>query len=140
MWIGIVMFTYNIWFVLTVSLLFWLYYERIMFAEERFLERKFGQDYVDWSMKVPAFWPSMKNHIKTEIPFSMKTILRREYSGVTATIIGFVFVAFLRDWFSSGEAHFKPVYGIVIAVALLISLVFRTLKHNTKLLYEADRS
>lgn len=140
MWIGIVMYTYNIWFVLTVSLLFWLYYERIMFAEERFLERKFGQDYVDWSMKVPAFWPSMKNHIKTEIPFSMKTILRREYSGVTATIIGFVFVAFLRDWFSSGEAHFKPVYGIVIAIALLISLLFRTLKHNTKLLYEADRS
>lgn len=140
MWIGIVMFTYNIWFVLTVSLLFWLYYERIMFAEERFLERKFGQEYVDWSMKVPAFWPSMKNHIKTEIPFSMKTILRREYSGVTATIIGFVFVAFLRDWFTSGEVHFKPVYGIVIAIALLISLVFRTLKHNTKLLYEADRS
>lgn len=140
MWIGIVMFTYNIWFILTVSLLFWLYYERIMFAEERFLERKFGQDYVDWSMKVPAFWPSMKNHIKTEIPFSMKTILRREYSGITATIIGFVFVAFLRDWFSSGEVHFKSVYGIVIAIALLISLVFRTLKHNTKLLYEADRS
>ena len=79
MWIGIVMFTYNIWFVLVVSFMFWLYYERIMFAEERFLERKFGQDYVDWSMKVPAFWPSMKNHIKTEIPFSMKTILRREY-------------------------------------------------------------
>ena len=77
MWIGIVMFTYNIWFVLLVSLLFWLFYERIMFAEERFLERKFGQDYVDWSMKVPPFWPSMKNHIKTEIPFSMKTILRR---------------------------------------------------------------
>ena len=140
MWIGIVMYTYNIWFILVVSLLFWLYYERIMFAEERFLERKFGQDYVVWSMKVPAFWPSTKNHIKTEIPFSIKTILRREYSGVTATIIGFVFVAFLRDWFSSGEAHFKLVYGIVIAIALLISLVFRTLKHNTKLLYEADRS
>lgn len=140
MWIGIVMYTYNIWFVLVVSLLFWLYYERIMFAEERFLERKFGQEYVDWSMKVPPFWPSMKNHIKTEIPFSMKTILRREYSGVTATIIGFVFVAFLRDWFSSGEVHFKIEYGIVLVVALLISFVFRTLKHKTKVLFEADRS
>src|SRR5690606_16618775 len=42
MWIGIVMYTYNIYFVLIVSLLFWVYYERIMFAEERFLERKFG--------------------------------------------------------------------------------------------------
>ena len=140
MWIGIVMFTYNIWFVLLVSLLFWLFYERIMFAEERFLERKFGQDYVDWSMKVPPFWPSMKNHIKTEIPFSMKTILRREYSGITATIIGFVFVAFLRNWFTIGQPRFKMVYAIVFVSGLLISLVLRTLKHKTKVLFEEDRS
>ena len=140
MWIGIVMFTYNIWFVLVVSLLFWLFYERIMFAEERFLERKFGQDYVDWSMKVPPFWPSMKNHIKTEIPFSMKTILRREYSGITATIIGFVFVAFLRNWFTIGQPRFKMVYVIVFVSGLLISLVLRTLKHKTKVLFEEDRS
>lgn len=140
MWIGIVMFTFNIWFVLVVSLLFWLYYERIMFAEERFLERKFGEEYVDWSMKVPPFWPSMKNHIKSDIPFSMKTILRREYSGISATIIGFVFVAFLRDWFTSGEPQFKMVYGIILLAALLLSFILRTLKHKTKLLYEADRS
>ncbi len=140
MWIGIVLYTFNIWFFAVVSLLFWIYYERIMFAEERFLERKFGDDYVQWSLKVPPFWPSMKNYEKTEIPFSMRTILRREYSGITATIIGFLFVAFLRDWFTTGELHFKPVYGVVLAVALLISLVLRTLKHNTKLLFEADRS
>lgn len=140
MWIGIVMYTYNIWFVLTVSLLFWVFYERIMFAEERFLERKFGQEYIDWSMKVPPFWPSMKNYIKTDIPFSMKTILRREYSGITATIISFVFVAFLRDWFTTGEAHFKMIYGIVIGAGLLISFILRTLKHHTKLLFEEDRS
>jgi protein-S-isoprenylcysteine O-methyltransferase Ste14 len=140
MWIGIVMYTYNLWFVLTVSLLFWVFYERIMFAEERFLERKFGQEYIDWSMKVPPFWPSMKNYIKTDIPFSMKTILRREYSGITATIISFVFVAFLRDWFTTGEAHFKMIYGVIIGVGLLISFILRTLKHNTKILFEEDRS
>ena len=140
MWIGIVMFTFNIWFVLTVSLFFWLYYERIMFAEERFLEKKFGQPYLDWSLKVPAFWPSMKNHIKTEIPFSLKTILRREYSGITATILGFVFVDFLRDWFIAGEVQCKMKHGIVVLIALLISLILRSLKHYTKVLYEEDRS
>jgi hypothetical protein len=91
-------------------------------------------------MKVPPFWPSMKNHIKTEIPFSMKTILRREYSGISATIIGFVFVAFLRNWFVSDKLEFKMSHGIVLLIALLISLVLRTLKHNTKLLFEEDRS
>jgi len=140
MWMGIVMYTYNIWFILVVSLLFWLYYERIMFAEERFLEKKFGDVYLNWSMKVPAFWPSFKNHEKTSIPFSLKTILRREYSGISATIIGFVFVAFLRVWFTSGEVQWKAGQIIAVVIALLISLVFRSLKHYTKMLYEADRS
>ena len=140
MWIGIVLFTYNIWFVLVVSLLFWLYYERIMFAEERFLERKFGEEYVDWSLKVPPFWPSFKNHIKTEIPFSMKTILRREYSGISATVIGFVFVAFLRESFIAGKPQFLASHGIILVLALLFSFILRTLKHKTKLLFEADRS
>lgn len=140
MWIGIVMYSYNIYFVVIVSLLFWLYYERIMFAEERFLERKFGDEYVSWSMKVPAFWPSFKNKVATEIPFSMKTILRREYSGVSATIIGFVFVDFLRDWFVAGEVQWKYSHLIGLAIALSISLILRSLKHYTKLLFEADRS
>lgn len=140
MWIGIVIYTFNIWFFLVASLLFWLYYERIMFAEERFLERKFGQQYVDWSLKVPAFIPSFKNYVKTEIPFSMKTILRREYSGVTATIIGFVFVDFLRDWFTSGKVQWELVHLFWVVGALLFTLILRTLKHNSKILFEEDRS
>ncbi len=140
MWIGIVMYTYNIWFVLIVSVLFWVYYERIMFAEERFLERKFGESYINWSMNIPAFWPSYKNYIKSDIPFSLKTILRREYSGITATIIGFVFVDFFRDWKINGEIQYKWSYVIVISIALSITLILRTLKHSTKILYEEDRS
>jgi protein-S-isoprenylcysteine O-methyltransferase Ste14 len=140
MWIGIVMFTFNIWFVLSVSLLFWLYYERIMFAEERFLERKFGESYLDWSLKVPAFWPSFKNYEKGEIPFSIKTIMRREYSGITATILGFVFVDVLRESFAKEAFEFTPIHGYVTIGALLISVVFRSLKHYTKVLFESDRS
>lgn len=140
MWIGIVVFTANIWFVLAVSLAFWLYYERIMFAEERFLERKFGQDYLDWSLKVPAFLPSFKNYTPSPIPFSMKTILRREYSGVTATIIGFLFVEIIRDVFMTGTFEFKLHYIVILAIALFISLLLRSLKHYTKILYEEDRS
>ncbi len=140
MWIGIVLYAYNIWFFVVVSLLFWLYYERIMFAEERFLERKFGQSYLDWSLKVPPFIPSFKNFDKTDISFSFKTIMRREYSGISATIIGFVFVAFLKDWKMNGNPNFSVNYIYWVAVALLFSLVFRSLKHYTRVLFEEDRS
>mgnify|MGYP002622631063 CR=1 FL=1 len=140
MWIGIVLYVLNPWYVIVVTLLFWLYYERIMFAEERFLERKFGEDYISWSKSVPAFIPSMKNYKKSEIPFSMKTILRREYSGITATIIGFLFVEILRDYKLNDGFENNPNYWIVLGVALGISLVLRTLKHHTKVLHEEDRS
>jgi len=140
MWIGIVAFTFNIYFFIIVSLLFWLYYERIMFAEERFLERKFGDSYVNWSMKVPAFWPSMKNHEKGEISFSMKTILRREYAGISATAIGFIFVAYIREWTILGKVPMEIKYVYWLAGALLFSLILRTLKHSTKILFEEDRS
>jgi len=140
MWIGIVCFTFNIWFIVIVSLLFWIYYERIMFAEERFLERKFGESYVNWSMGVPSFWPSMKNYQKGAISFSMKTIMRREYAGITATTLGFIYVAFLREWFMTKTFPTSMNYIYWTAGALLITLIFRTLKHNTKILYEEDRS
>jgi len=140
MWIGIVMYSFNVWFVVSVSLLFWVYYERIMFAEERFLERKFGEDYLNWSLKVPAFIPSFENYEKSPIPFSWKTILRREYSGISATIIGFAFVDIIRDAVIFGAFIYRDYYGIVIGTALFISLFLRTLKHHTKILFEEDRS
>ncbi len=140
MWIGIVVFTGNIYYVIIVSLLFWLYYERIMFAEERFLERKFGDQYMDWANKTPAFIPSFKNYNAADISFSLKTSLRREYSGVTATIIGFVFVEFLRLSFVNGAVTWNCSLTTGLIVALAISLILRSLKHYTNVLNEADRS
>lgn len=140
MWIGIVCFTFNIYFIIIVSLLFWIYYERIMFAEERFLERKFGDSYVNWSNRVPAFWPSMKNYEKGTIPFSFKTILRREYSGISATVLGFVFVAAVREFFQKNTLEHPMCYVYWIVGALLFSLIFKLLKHKTKILHEEDRS
>ena len=140
MWIGIVLFTFNIYFVVVVSLAFWLYYERIMFAEERFLERKFGQEYLDWSVKVPAFIPSFKNYIKSTTPLSFKSILRREYSGVLATVLGFTFIDHLRYFFNTGEFDPCRTSTHVLGATIIITLILRSIKHYTKLLEEEGRS
>lgn len=140
MWIGIVLFTFNFSFVIIVSLAFWLYYERIMFAEERFLERKFGQVYLDWSLKTPAFLPRMGSYCKSKVPFSIKSVFRREYSGMMATVSGFVFIDLLRQWFVSGTVNWQSESVYVFAIALLITIVLRSLKHYTRILSEKDRS
>ena len=140
MWIGIVLFTYNFWFVLVVSLLFWLYYERIMFAEERFLERKFGNDYMAWANQTPAFLPGFSTYKKNIIPFSIKSVLRREYSGVLATVIGFVFIDDVRRYFTSGTFELKTNWHYVLVVTLVLAFVLRSLKHHTNILNEKNRS
>lgn len=140
MWIGIVVFTFNIYFVVIVSLAFWLYYERIMFAEERFLEKKFGDDYLNWSKKVPAFFPCYRKYIKGEIRFSFKTVLRREYSGVLATVFGFAFIDHLRFYFIYGYFDIYRISTYILAIALILAFTLRTVKHHTRLLNEEDRS
>ena len=140
MWIGIVCFTYNWYFVVIVSLLYWLYYERIMFAEERFLEQKFGQNYLDWAKTLPAFIPKFSNLKKSDIPFSFISVLRREYSGVLATVIGFVFVDFIRNYFAGDDVLISNLSIEILIVSVLLSLILRTLKRHTKLLNEEGRS
>ena len=140
MWIGIVVFTFNIYFVVIVSLAFWLYYERIMFAEERFLERKFGEVYMKWSETVPAFIPCFKNYIKNVVSFSMVSVLRREYSGFLATVLSFTFVDHLRFYFTTGNFDLYRTSSYILAGAIVVTLILRTIKHSTKLFNEEGRS
>ncbi|HRC67928.1 MAG TPA: isoprenylcysteine carboxylmethyltransferase family protein, partial [Bacteroidales bacterium] len=62
-WAGLTLFVFNFWYFLVISLVFWIYYERIMFAEEQFLRRKFGSAYTDWADKTPAFIPNFGKYI-----------------------------------------------------------------------------
>jgi protein-S-isoprenylcysteine O-methyltransferase Ste14 len=140
MWIGIIIFIFNLWFVLLVSLAFWIYYERIMYAEERFLERKFGQAYMDWTKTVPAFIPDIRKYQPAETAFSFVSVLRREYSGFLATVISFAFIDYLRVFFQSGELKSMRLSAFFLISGLIITLILRTLKHNTRILDEEGRS
>jgi protein-S-isoprenylcysteine O-methyltransferase Ste14 len=140
MWLGIMIFTFNAWFVLAVSLAFWIYYERIMYAEERFLEKKFGQVYLSWASTVPAFIPGMKNYTPSETPFSIISVLRREYSGFLATVLSFTFIDYLRAFASESSFEQLRLSGIFLGIAVVITLILRTLKHSTHLLDEEGRS
>ena len=139
-WLGIVWFTLNFYFVLIFSLLFWVYYERIMFAEEMFLYRKFGLSYEKWAQKVPSFFPSFKKFKRSNVPFSYKSILRREYSGILATVIGFVYVDLLIKAFNNELTEFPSLDALVLGITILYVFIVRTLKKKTNLLKEEDRS
>ena len=147
MWAGLLIFTMNIYLFLIISLLYWLYYERIMFTEERYLESRFGEQFFSWSEKVPAFVPKFSLFQKGDIPFSMKAVLRREYAGFFAMVFSYTAVDYLlyiayycRFMNCTQPFNWCRPSLIVLAAALIIMLVLRTLKHNTTLLNpETDR-
>ena len=84
MWLGIALLTCNVGFVAVFVLAYWLYYERIMYAEEQFLRRKFGDTYLRWAERTPAFIPCLKRFRPTDLPFSWKKVIKKEKNGVFA--------------------------------------------------------
>ncbi len=140
MWAGLLVFAGNLWFLVLVSLAFWLYYERIMFAEEAFLRGKYGQSYDDWAMQTPAFVPRFSGFITPSVPFSIISVLRREYSGWLAQALGFLMIDYLRHFKLANTIDFYRPSLALFLVFLLLTLVLRTFKHHTSLLRESGRS
>jgi len=134
MWIGIVMFAGNQWFTLVVSLLFWVYYERIMFAEEAFLRRKFGDAYLAWSKETPAFLPVRWNWVPAGVSFSMKNVLKREYNGFFAVFISFALLDCMHHARMDEQLDWSDHWMYLTAAAALVFLTLRTLKKTTRML------
>jgi protein-S-isoprenylcysteine O-methyltransferase Ste14 len=138
MWLGIVIYVGNWWFTALIVLGFWLYYERIMFAEEHFLRKKFGQIYLNWAEKTPAFVPNLTKWSSTEMTFSLKNVLKREYNGFFAVFISLALVNVLRNFkmYKSTNPDFliDSWWMYLVPFAFLVFIVLRTLKKTTKVL------
>ncbi|MFT4678747.1 MAG: protein-S-isoprenylcysteine O-methyltransferase Ste14 [Gammaproteobacteria bacterium] len=138
MWIGIIMYVGNWWFTIVCSLLFWLYYERIMFAEEYFLRNKFGHSYLDWSKSTPAFWPNLLKWNSGGTRFSMRNVLKREYSGFFATFLSFALLDVLKNYLIYDtmklEVLVQPFWMWSAIGSLVVFISLRTLKKTTSIL------
>ncbi len=120
------------WLTLIFVLSFWLYYERIIIAEEEFLRRKFGNVYVDWSEKTPAFLPRFRNWQKPELPFSFKAVAAREYTTLFAIIASFSFMDIVGDIFVEGKLDLA--WAAVLIAGFMLYSTLRILKKKTKIL------
>jgi protein-S-isoprenylcysteine O-methyltransferase Ste14 len=134
MWLGLIIYAGTMWFVVLSVLFFWIYYERIMLAEEAFIRNKFGKEYDEWSVKVPAFLPNKLNWVSPGLSFSWKNVLKREYSGLFATFLSFALIDLMKSYSYQQKFHIQPVwlYGFLAAGVVFITL--RSLKKYTHVL------
>lgn len=122
------------WFSVIFSLAFWLYYERIMFAEEQFLSRKFGPIYKEWASKTPAFFPNLLKWRRSGRRFSMKMVLKREAGTLMGIVCGFVMLEFFEEAIVESEWKFPHIGAILILITVCIYLVLRFLRKKTRIL------
>lgn len=138
MWMGPALLTGHFWFVIVFCFFYWIYYERIMFAEEQFLRRKFGNIYTDWAQNVPAFIPNFKNFVKPNLAFSWKKVLKKEKNGLAATFI--IFTVFnISGKLIQNETNYNYFIIIPCILTLLMYLILKYLKKQTTLLNETGR-
>ena len=139
MWLGPVLVAGSVTGVLVVSLAFWVYYERIMLAEERFLYERFGDAFRSWTERTPAFWPRLGGWTPSPHPFSLRFALGRDYQAFYGLVAATTAVAVIRNvalgrswlptmpwrwWFAAGTAAY---------------VLLHVLKRNTRLLEAPDR-
>jgi protein-S-isoprenylcysteine O-methyltransferase Ste14 len=132
MWLGPVLFLRSGWFVVVFGLFYWLYYERIMFAEEQFLRRKFGDIYDKWSETVSSFIPLTFYYIAPKLPFSVRNVLKREYNSFVNIFVIFTLLDLFRNYFLSERIYFTEMWIWLLGTAFVIWITVRTIHKSTK--------
>jgi protein-S-isoprenylcysteine O-methyltransferase Ste14 len=129
MWLGIALVVQNFWFVAVFVLLYWIYYERIIYAEEQFLSRKFGDVYTEWTDKTPAIIPNFKLFVKPNMPFNWKKVLRQEKNGQVALFIIFALFDFIGLLIQKNRDYNYTLY-IVCIISIILYIVLRYMKNK----------
>ncbi len=132
MWLGIGLLTENVWFNIFFILSFWLYYERIMYAEETFLIKKFGDEYTNWSKDVPPFIPKFSNYLKPSLDFAWRKIIRQEKSGIAALFIVFMLFHQVAFYFTNGEPDLSmSLWNVLFIVFTIYIAVIKAIQKST---------
>jgi len=133
-WVGIFAYTRSATIVTIFVLAFWLYYERIIAREELFLLGKFKHAYRDWCRKTPTFFPNPFLWIKPSRDWSMRMVLRREYTTVFAIGVTFFVLDTVAHFLVEGAVYVDASWTALALICVVQYLVLRSLKKLTTVL------
>lgn len=139
MWFAIILYIDVHWFSLIYVMCFWMYYERIIFAEENFLRNKYGAPYLKWTLETPVFIPRLRGWKKPDLHFSFKNVLKREYSGFFAMFFCFALFNLIGNYVRNQMWQLDDFWAYALLASGCITIVLRTLKKKTKILHVKGR-
>lgn len=137
--LGVVLSIKVWWLALIVGMFFFIYMERIILAEEKFLHDKFGAPYDEWRARTPVIIPNFSLWRAPEMKFSWRTVLKREYQGLLGMATAFLVTEMIIDLVFEGEGFSEWlaedfIWPVTFGVILSFCLTLRYLKKHTQLL------
>lgn len=131
---GVLLFFTSPYLLAVFTLLFWLYYERIILVEEAFLAERFGDAHREWAARTPIFLPRLSGWRRPKDRFRFSTVLRREYTTVLLIVVAMTSFEVLGNFAIQGRLSIGPLWRLLLGFAALQYLVLRSLKKHTQLL------
>jgi protein-S-isoprenylcysteine O-methyltransferase Ste14 len=122
--------------VLFMGVAYLLYYERIMMAEEKFLEDKYAERYRTWAARTPAFLPRLSGFIRPVLPFSWRSALLREFHTFFLISAAFAVVEMLEAMVLEGQDFAQwvadePIWPFVFVLSAAVYFIVRNVKKHT---------
>jgi protein-S-isoprenylcysteine O-methyltransferase Ste14 len=93
------------WLTVVTVLLAWIYVERVIVAEEAFLDETFGREFRTWAARTPAFVPRLSAWTPPSAAHSWRRVAA-EHNGLLAIA---AVVALLRWLAAQGAGYVPPI-------------------------------
>lgn len=131
-YLGPFVYTGSLYGIVIFILIFWIYYERIMFAEEAYLTTKFDNYYIVWASKTPAFIPSLLSYKPNRSKFSINKILEREYSGIFGIFFIYTILIIINNYFHTNTLILSTLWQYITAINVIVYILLRSIKKNKR--------
>jgi protein-S-isoprenylcysteine O-methyltransferase Ste14 len=139
MWAGVALYPRMWTAAVLAAAFFWIYYERIMYAEEEFLHRQHGDEWKAWASATPAFLPDFSRWVRPDLPFALRAVLAAEYPGFLGLAASLMVIRTASDLIFLHRVELHPFSLALFAGAVMGYGVLRTLRKRTRLLKVAGR-
>jgi protein-S-isoprenylcysteine O-methyltransferase Ste14 len=134
MYLGVALFSQSLSAALVMVLVLLPYYERIIVAEEAFLSAKFGAAYDDWAARTPAFLPKLSGWVPPALPFSWRTVIRREQASVFGAVVALYLMELGLHHFEGEAEPMDAIWTWTLILATVLEIAAFLAKTRTRLL------
>ena len=128
------------WLIAIYVAYFALYYERIMFAEEAFLRKRFGNEFVDWASRTPAFVPSIRHWTKANRSMNWEKVVRQECAAIAVIAIAFPGLELAIHSNQPGDIGVEAWWYVVALTGITLYAVARVMKRRIRKKVACDDS